>query len=281
MPVFLTKKRIRDDVFNLLLRFSTTDESKPDPDWLDRKIDQVRAALIVQSYQEFGIIDQTWLSDLGLVSFNPVNFADDPSVLYCCSDLSKASIPNVVSLTSKTDSNVDLGLFIYSACGMKGYTYFPMALWKRIPKEHIRSKFNYYSRINTSLYVNKLVDKLKVHAILSSPEDGYLISSDPVLSGSIVNGTVYRVKGGTVIYAGVPYSDGTIFTAGVTTTFTGTGKVYLNSQLVALNETQPYPVSGDMARMIVLKILTEEFKIEASEIIDTINDSVDDTKQGQ
>lgn len=278
----ITKKRLYDDILNILTRFGRTDDSRFDETWISNKIDQIRAQMIIAEYQENQIIDQTWLTDLGLWIFNPVNFADDPSVNYCQSDISKAFIPNVVSITSKRDSDVDLGIYaLISACGTKEYTPFPISLWQHIPSEHVRSRFSYYQRINTAIYVNKKVDKLRILAVLASPEDGYIINSAPVLSGSIVSGIVYKVKGGTVIYNNIVRLENTTFTGTATTTFTGDGKVFLNSQLLALSETQPYPVSADMARMITLEICTKEFSIEAGNVVDIYNDSADDTQQAK
>lgn len=279
----ITKKRIYDDILNVLTQFSRTDESKIDETWLSNKIDQARAQMIIASYQENGIIDQTWLTDLGLWAFNPVNFSDDPAVNYCCSDISKSFIPNVVSITSKRDSNIDLGIYaLISACGTKEYAPFPLSLWKTIPSEHVRSRFNYYWRINTALYVNKNINNLRIIAVLASPEDGYIISSDPVLSGNIVLGTVYKVKGGQIIYNSTVYVENSTFTGvSMVTTYTGTGKAYLNNQLTALSETQPYPVNVDMARMILLEICTKEFGIEAGRLTDIRNDSADDTQKAQ
>lgn len=279
----ITKKRIFDDILNILTRFGMTDDSRFDREWISNKIDQIRAEMIIAEYQENGDIDHTWLTDLGMVTFNAVNFADDPSVNYCSSDISKAFIPNVVSITSKRDSNVDLGIYtLISACGTKEYTPFPIALWKTIPCEHVRSRFSYYQRINTAIYVNKNVDKLRIIAVLAAPEDGYIIQSAPVLSGSIATGIVYKVKGGTIIYNGIIRLENTTFTGVVSVTaYTGIGKAYLNSQLVALSETQPYPVNNDMARMITLEICTKEFGIESGRITDVLNDSTDDLQKAK
>lgn len=276
----ITKKRMIDDALNILARFSLTDDHRlaAANRWLSMKIDQIRADLIIKEYQENNIIDQTWLTDLGLYPFNQVNYSDDPNVLYCCSDISKAFIPNVVSITSKQDSNIDLGLFsIISACGTKEYYPFPITTWKIIPKEHVRSKFNYYFRINTALYVNKKVNALRIMAVLASPEDGYIVQSEPVIT--IITGTIYIVKGGQIIYNNVVQVENSIFTgASGATSYTGTGKAYLENQLNALNDTQPYPVSADMARMITIELCTKEFGIEGGRVTDILNDSVDDTQ---
>lgn len=282
----ITKKRISGSILNILTRFGMTDDSRlaTIPNWLSYKINQVRAQLIIQSYQKDQIIDQTWLTDLSTMAFNPVNFADDPSITFCCGDVSKTFIPNVVSIRSGFDSNVDLGLYsVISLCGKKEYTPFPITTWQIIPKEHVRSKFNYYWRVNTALYVNKKVDNLRILAVLENPEDGYIIESNPIPSGSISTGIVYVVKGAQIIYNGTVYAIDAIFTGvSLVTTYSGIGKVYLNDQLQHILDTLPYPVSADMARMIELEILTKEFKLEAGQITDVENDSVDDEqKQNQ
>lgn len=282
----ITKKRMMDDVLNLLTQFSMTDDHRfaTIDLWLSMKIDQIRSQLIIEQYQETGVVDYSWLTDLGMLTFYPVNFADDPAVTFCCSEISKSSIPNVVPIQPRGDANLDLGVFsIRSACGTKEYYPFPMSAWTMIPAEHVRSKFSYYSRVNTAIYVNKSVTSLKVVAVLASPEDGYIINSVTIPSGSIVTGTVYVVKNAQIVYNGVVIAPNQTFT-GVTvssvpiTDYTGTGNVYLNSQLVSINETQPYPVNPDMARMITLEIM-KEFGIEKGQITDILNDSVDDTQK--
>lgn len=279
---YSTKKRHIDDLFILLTKFGRTDDSRIDPTWLSYKFDQVRQQMIIKSFQEDGVVDRSWLSDLNIQALHEVNYADNPDVSFCCGEISKLFIPNVVSLRSRKDANIDLGLFsVMSACGTTEYTLFPMTIWKRIPKEHVRSKFHYYDRINTSMYVNKEVDNLLIRAVLEFPEDGYLINSTPITSGNLVSGTVYVVKDKQIVYNGVVYAPNATFTANSTTTFSGNGMVYLESQLQAIIDTEPYPCSGDMARMIILEILTKEFQIEERQLTDVQNDSIDDTKKAK
>jgi len=276
MPA-ITKKREVDKILDILTKFGRTDDSRFDETWIGNMYDQIRSQLIVAEYQQTGIVDRNWLTDLGLTTFYPVNFADDESVNYCCSDMSKTTLPNLIPLGK---DGFDLGLFsLISACGTKEYYFQPMSSWKMIPKEHVRSRFSYYDRINTALYVNKKIEKLRPIVVLASPEDGYIVNSAPITSGNLVNGTVYRVKYGQIFYSGATQLEDSTFTAGATTTFTGTGKVYLASQLQTLSETQPYPVSSDMARQIALEMLTKEFKIEDSALADAFNDSADDSQK--
>jgi len=269
---YTTKKSIVDSILNTLLKFSRTDEDRPDEDWLSSKVDQVREQFIIAKFIEEKKIDRSWLSDLGLLPCHKVNFPDDVNLTTYCSNISKCFIPNVVSLTR---DGADLGVFsVLTVGGTNEFTFFPMTEWANIPKEHIRSKFSYYDRINTSMYINKEVNKVRVLAILSKPENGYLIQSEP--QTSITNGTNYIVRFGTINYNNVVYNDGDSFTGGITNVFTGNGKVYLKSQASEISETKPYPIGGDMARMIELEILKVEFGIEQKQEVDKINDSADD-----
>lgn len=278
----ISKKSIIDDVLNIMSKFGQTDDSRLDVDWLSYKIDQVRAELIVKEYDTTKTIDNNWLSDLGLIDFHKVNFADDRTVTYCGCDISKATLPQLITLYNQ-NGNIDMGVWtVISACGKTRYFYKPQSLWSYTPSEHVHSLFRFYSRINTSIYVNHVVDQLRVIALLAQPEEGILINSTPVASGSIAVGTVYYVKYNQIVYNGIVYAKGTTFT-GVTgkTTYTGSGTVYLNSQITNLRETDPYPVGPDMARAIVFEIITKEFGLEKAVIPDTVNDSEDEAQKGQ
>lgn len=270
-----TKKNIVDSLRGILTKFGVTDESRLDPDYLGYKIDQVGAQLKTAEFMQTGEVNPTWLTDLGTVTFYKVNAADDPSVTCNCT-VSKTTIPQTINLPTP-DGPADLGVFsVKSACGTKSYYYRRMFMWGYAPSCHTSSLFNYYDRINTAMYVNKDVDKLRIVACLLSPSDGFIKNSAPVASGSLVNGTVYKVMFGQIIYNNAVYAQGSTFTAGATATYTGTGTAYLNSQATAYSDTDPYPATGDMIRQIELEILTKEFGIEMKMPTDQRNDSRDD-----
>lgn len=272
-----TAKNIVDSLIITLTRFNPTKDSRLDEDYLYYKICQVAADLKVKQFALTKKIDSTWLSSPITLNFYRVNKADDNTVTCDC-DVSKSTIPQTISLQSP--EGLDLGIFsLTSMCGTKRYTLKRIGMWSYIPKESVWSLFNYYDRRNTDIYVNTLVDKLSFVGLLLDPTDGYFINSAPIASGSIVSGTVYLVKFGTVIYDNVVYAENTTFTGTGTATFTGNGSVYLNSQARAYRDTDPFPASGEMIRQIELEILTKEFKIEAGQISDLKNDSVDDSEK--
>ena len=275
----ITQKNIIDDIKNLASKFNVTDESRLNNNWLPFKIDEVRAQLIVKQYGDSDILDQSWLTDMGLVTFHKVNLADDVTVSYCGCPVSKAYIPQVIQLPTKSP-NQDLGIqMIMSVCGKTSYYNRPLNQWRQIPSDHPYMLFPFYYRINTALYVNRDIETLRVVALLVRPEDGYYILSAPVTSGSIVLGTSYIVKFGQVAYDSVIYNEEDTFTGTAVTTFAGAGSVYLETQQVTYRDTYPYPVSADMARQITLEICTKEFGIEKGQITDVRNDSKDDVQK--
>lgn len=274
-----SQKSIADEIMAVLTRFKPTDEIRNVTDsFLYKKINQAREEAAIETYKQTGVIDQAYIQDLGMVDFHRVNFADDIAITSAECDISKATLPQMISLISR-DGNQDLGVNILSANGKTKYYPYNMTMWNSFTPE--RELFRYYFRMNTTVFVNHLVDKLRVFGLFQNPEDAILVNSTPVSSGSLVNGTSYTVKYDQIIYNGAVKAKDSTFTAGATTTFTGQGKVYLTSQITDFQETSPYPVPGDMARKIVLDVLMKEFGIEIKMTPDTQNDSRDDATKGK
>lgn len=276
----ITQKNIVDDVKNLASKFNVTDENRLNNRWLPAKIDAVRSQLIYNRFGKDEIMDAQWLTDLGPVTFHKVNISDDVAVTYCgdC-PVSKAYIPQTLQIPTKS-VNQDLGIqMIISMCGKYNYAYRPLPQWRMITGDHTYSKFPIYARINTALYVNKNIEQLRVVALLATPSDGYYVQSAPIESGSIVSGTEYIVKFGSVVYNSTVYEANDTFTGTSATTYTGSGKVYLEDQYATYRDTYPYPISADMARDITIEICTKEFGIERSLLTDLRNDSKDDTQK--
>lgn len=274
-------KSTADEIMLILTKFRPTDETRVPYSFLYKKIHQAREGEIQAIFDKEGVIDPNWYQDLGLVPFHRVNFADKVSLTSCECDISKALLPQMITL-ERGNGNQDVGINIMSACGKTKYHYLPLANWRELPdpSESEMGMFPYYARLNNVTYVNRLADNLRIYGLLQNPEDGVKINSAPIVSGSLVTSTVYIVKFGDIVYDGVVKPKDTTFTAGAVAVFTGQGKVYKNSQVVAYADTDPYPVSGDMARRIVLDVLVKEFGLERQQVADVQNDSRDDaTKQ--
>lgn len=279
-----TKKQIIDDFMMIANKFVPTDDSRLSERWASYKIDHIRAQLIMADYKESERVDFNWVSPPFYIYPYLINAADDPTIFYSNSEMSKCELPQIITLTNIHNTNQDVGIVsLTTACGK--FSYYPrfLNLISSIPSEHPRSKFKYYARNNTTLYVTGRVDKLRLTPILLYPEDGFITNSAPIASGALVSGTKYIVKFGSVVYNSTTYygDDPTknTFVANATATFTGSGKVYLYSQVEAFEETDPYPIGGDMARMIILELLTKEFALEEQQLTDYYNDSVDDVRK--
>lgn len=276
-----TRKKIVDSILILADRFSRSDESRLDEDYLADLVEKVRVSEILKEYNQTLIIDQNWLIDFGIYNLTKVNFADDPMVTFCNCDIMKAEIPSVINLTQLGDGNLDLGLKVISACGKTEYTAYPLEMWKMIPSEHIRSKFGYYQRFGNTIYVNKFVNNLRFYGIPEST-DGLMIKKTlPVISGSVKAGITYMVKGdtGIVTYNGIIYMPSQTFIGVIGfTTFvaSGTSQVFYFNYQVEMTENDPYPVSAHLARQIIISILTTELQIEKQQATDVVNDSTDD-----
>jgi len=271
-----TAKNAIDSLKNILARFGITDDSRLDDDWLLYKYNQVRAEFIIAQYARTGVIDFAWLSEGTHLTFHRVTSGDtvDQS---CCWDISKSTIPQTITLQSK-DGNLDLGVYsLISLCGKT--TYYPsrMSQWRYTPEGHTNKLFAKYARVNTTIYVDRVVEKLRFIGILLDPAEGFLINSAPVTT--LVPGIKYYVLGNQIVYEGVVLEPCTSFTAVTDTTYQGSGSVYLYSQFVAYKDTDPYPAGGEMMRQIELEILTKEFNIERQQVADIRNDSKDDASK--
>lgn len=277
-----TKKQIIDDIFILATRFGKTDDTRLDETYIGFKIEQIRASKIIEEYNYTGVIDQNWLVDFGTLDLYPVNFADDPNITHCACDIMKFKLPvPVISLTALGEGNLDLGLKVISACGTKQYTSFPLERWRMIPAEHVRSLFNYYSRIGAKIgYVNRNVKHLRFIGIPETTEGLYIKNTLPVSSGEIKAGVSYTVHVNTITYNGTIYLANQSFVGVVgVTSFTGGGTLYYTDFQSPFLETDPYPVSSHLARLIVMEFLTQELAVEEKQLADLENDSADDAKK--
>lgn len=233
---------------------------------------QYRARGIREEYKRNMQIDPAWLQDLGTVLFTEINSAEDPLIPYTSQKLSKLTIPQVVSLPN------DAGVYRVSGSSRQK-RYFPITVDRffSLVEGSIRNMFPYFFRVGTGLYLSELVDEGNVVLILDNPLDGYVLHSENVLSGNITAGDTFMVSDGQIIYNGVVVNANSTFVGVLNiTTFTGAGTVQYNLQKRKMTIDDQYPMSLTMAEYIVIKILTQEFKIEPTEIGDIRNEGNDE-----
>jgi hypothetical protein len=273
----MTGREITYTIIDLLTRFGYTDDSRLDPENINFMRDNVRNYLITQKFNMTGTIESTWLQDLGFVQTTPVNFNDDSSIPFCECILSKVTLPDNLALVNPR-TGVDESVKVISSCGTRQFYPYKIELLREIPKEHIRNKFYYFVSVGNARYFNKQMNKVRPIMVLNRPSDANIINTEYVLSGNLVVGTSYTVYDAQVVHDGLGYNVGQSFTA-VNSTYTGQGKVKTTSRTSAYTEDSPYPCQGDMARQIILEILTKEFLIEESKIVDIKNSSADDEQE--
>jgi len=273
----MTGNEITYTIIDILTRFGYTDDSRLEPENIQFMRDNVRVQMIKQEFDRTKTVDPAWVQDLGFVLTTPVTFDDDVNIPYCECLLSKVTIPGNIDLRSP-NTNVDSSLKIIGSCGKKQYFPYQIELLQLIPKEHTRNKFSYYIPIGSAIYLNKLVDKVRVIGVFEKPSQVNEITTEYVMSGDLVVGQSYVVKKAQIVHNGLGYNVGQTFIA-VNATYTGNGYVVSASRTKAYTEDSPYPIQGDMARQLILDILTKEFLIEESKISDVKNSSSDDQQE--
>ena len=279
----MTGDLITFDVINLITKFGFKDTQRYDTDWVRNKRDELRAVFIQNEFRQKGFANPVWFQDLNVIQFTPVKESDiDYGICGTC-NISKAIIPQHIPLYNPDSQNEDAGLKIMTPCGKDMFYYLPLEVYKNIPEEHPRKKFNYYFNYNDSYFVTKKYPtglQLRVQGVFENPAAINTIQNLEVPSGSIQNGVSYTVINYQIVYNGLGYNVGTTFTGTSTATFTGAGAVILANPIQPFSEqTSTYPVTNAMARMIVMEMMIKEFGVEQAAISAYKNDIGDDNTQ--
>ena len=111
--------------------------------------------------------------------------------------------------------------------------------------------------------------------ILENPLDGFVFTTENVTALEV--GVSYIVMSDQITHNSTIYNSGDTFTA-VNTTFTGTGKVQYSNQKRPMRNSDPYPFSKSQMEIVIMKILTQEYGIEASRVAEIRNNSQDELK---
>lgn len=264
----------------ILTKSGYTDDSRLDEDYIGYKVDEYRAIGIRQTFSRHPVIEPIWVQDLLLTDTTPVNTSDDDSVAICRCEMSKVTLPPIVSLSAQASNTNDVGVVdILSGCGTYNHFYRPIHQLQLLTSDDPTDKFHYYWKIMNTYYFRYKEKKIRPMLILERPLDGFI--NDNEYKTVLTVGLVYEVVEGQVVHNSLAYQKGQTFTA-VTTSFTGNGKVKLNNRKRQMTGNDPYPMSHTMTEMVVLSILTKEYQIEKQQIADIRNDGQDPVKeQGQ
>lgn len=278
----MTRQQGIYEIISILRKFGYTDDDSLDESFIGFLIDEKRAKEIRDSYNRNPEIDPVWVQDYGIFDLTEVNYADDKALSFLKCKLYKATLPPVVSFSNSLTNTGNLGMNgIYSADAgteyyYKNFTEFIFAL-NKVSDSHPARLFQYYTQLQRSIYATK-GNKLRGQLILERPLDGYVMRTENVLSGQMTLNDTFVVISGTIVHNGNNYATGNTFVA-VSPNFTGSGVVqYLNQKRKMTNEDE-YPMSNSQMEMVMLKLLTQEFKIEEQQVVDYRNNSQDKSKQ--
>ncbi len=272
------------DIINILTKAEYTDDSRLDPDYIGYKIDEKRAKEIRDSYNRNPLIDPIWLQDYGIVDMTEINRADDKSFSNLELNLAKVTLPPVVSFYNGLAAENNLGVFSLRSVSSNEEFFFKsypklLDILNDFPSYHPMRQFAYYTKLHNAIYaIGKkcnIPDKLHPILILERPLDGYVLTTENVTTLTI--GAQYDVVEGQIIHNAIPYQKGETFTA-VTKLFTGSGEVQYRNQKRRMTGDDPYPFSPAQMEVVILKLLTQEYGIEATKISDLRNDSQDSTR---
>ena len=271
----MTRQEMIYDIISILTKFGYTDDDTLDEDYIGFKIDQYRAKEIRDSYDRKPMLDPVWFQDYGITDFTEVNTADDKTLSFLNCKLYKTTLPPLVSFSSSLSNENNLGIQLFSADMSTEYYFqsfpdFAMRM-KKISHSHPAHLFQYFTQVGRSIYVTK-GKKLRLLLVMENPLDGFVIQSENLQNGELVVGSQYEVTNGQIVHNLVTYINGQIFVA-INTLFTGMGTVQYVNQKKKMTWTDQYPISNSQVEVIILKILTQEFKIKESSVTDARNDS--------
>lgn len=276
-----SKQKIIYDIITIMTAFGYTDDDKLDEDYIGYKVDEKRAKEIRDSYDRKPMIDPVWIQDMGIVEFTPINYADDKTLPFLNCQLYKATLPPIVSFSQSMMNKNNLGIQIFSADLSNEFYFqkfgdFVMRL-KKLSDDHPAHLYQYFTQLMRSVYTTKGT-KLRPLLILENPLDGYVLQTENMQSGTLTLGDTFEVISGQATHNGVLYIPGQTFVA-LNPFFTGTAVVQYLNQKRKMTWLDEYPLSNSQIEIVILKILTEELKIEEQQARDLRNDSQDKSKQ--
>lgn len=281
----MTREEATFDIITILTKASFTDDSRLDPTYIGYKIDEKRAKEIRDSYNRHQLIDPIWIQDYGVFDTTEVNYADDKTFTFLDCKLAKATLPPTVSFYNGLASANNLGDYSFrSISGTEEYFFKQssklMELLTDMPKNHPLRKFAYYSKVGNARYFvsknqNVVPEKLRAQLILENPLDGFVFTTENVTTLEV--GVSYTVMSDQIMHDSVLYNVGSTFVA-TSTTFTGAGKVQYLNQKRPMRNSDPYPFSKSQMEILIIKLLTQEYGLEANRVAEIRNNSQDELK---
>lgn len=277
----MTRREAIYDIITILRKFGYSDDDALDEDYIGFKIDEKRAKEIRDSYNRNPKIDPIWIQDFGIFDLTEVNTADDKTLAFLNCTMFKSTLPPTIAFSNSMTNTNNLGLYgIFSADLSNEYYYQNFSEYvmrmKKLSEGHPAHLYKYYTHVGRAIF--STAPKMRALLILERPLDGFVLQTENVASGDLTQGDTFEVIVGQIVHAGTTYSAGQTFVAS-TPIYTGTGTIQYLNQKRKMTDLDEYPFSNSQMEIVILKILTQEFKIEEAQVVDHRNNSQDVSKQ--
>lgn len=277
----MTPEEIIYDI-RTLLRQLHDDSSVKDAHIL-RKISNYRALFIKIDNEANKRLEDSWFQRLKLTSLTPVFSSDDPTIGFTTVKMGRCTLPTIIDL------DMMASIRLTTASRMKEVYYKDFAMLREmIMADDYRLKiFDFYTKMGqNTYYFYPYHDRISPDLILDDPFDGYIFNTEfgdlanlsHGISYTVVDGTIKSLATSGTVDIETIYKKGETFIADGNLVYSGIGHVVLTTQITAFSETSNYPIGADIAQRIVMEILTKDFQLQMTKIVDVINDSMDALK---
>jgi hypothetical protein len=219
-------------------------------------------------------IDPTWVQRLGVLPVTLVTKTDDPSIPESCKSIGKFAIPAIISLPG------DRGLYrVSKPSNNQKYYNIDFNSFYEMDASVAQFHENYVWREEaTFAKIHPYTPLLQVYAIPQNPMDATVIETTDIQSGNLVYTDDYHLALEYVVYDGLVIHDETEYKIGesfvaVNNVYEGPGKVKLKNSKRPMTLNDTYPIDGNMLNTVILRIMTEDFRLTKEQILDVENDA--------
>jgi hypothetical protein len=212
-----------------------------EPDFVLHLINEYRAQFIERSFRDQGDLLGIWEQNYVVPRVDKVDTNEDV-LLDLEKDFGKFSLPRRIQFPQRNEGSQNKAI-THIIDGTNKSRFFPIRYekWLSIKKSSTEmNRFNYYFVIGDLVYLTKYTKTVSVRGIFADPFKAHIIDNVIKQSGSLIIGETYIVKNGSIVHNSTTYTAPQTFVA-ATTTYTGTGLVYLNSNYRLLTLKDPYP----------------------------------------
>jgi hypothetical protein len=247
----MTIQQAAQDIRYLIADYFPTNDTRISLGYALNLVNQKRALSITTDYYKRGLINEQWLSNLGIIDVTQIDFSSSLEDQDCDCNIGRFTIPAVVRMDYDKFRQSNVGVYtVRSTCGID---YNPTnerkfkTMWD---VGDMRAKLPYYWHEGNYIYIYPFRDELNIKLVLENPLDGKYLDPEHVSNGSLEVGESYAVSEGNISYntgSGViTIQRGQTFTANATggLSWAGSGKVKRTTKIRNAKWSDNYPLDG-------------------------------------